>query len=106
MFIAKSKGSTLQIRVHLLHLWHLLLFLSSYCPSPLPTTPSSPSPSRQQEELLYLKISKWRKTAHKIMHIMCKKCKIYKFLLFASLTHKQVFIEKTTISDWQQVFTF
>lgn len=40
------------------------------------------------------------------MHIMCKKCKIYKFLLFASLTHKQVFIEKTKISDWQQVFTF
>lgn len=57
-------------------------------------------------EFLYVKISKWTKTDHKIMQVTCKKCKIYKFLLSVQLTHKQVLIEKTKISDWQQVFTF
>lgn len=38
VYFAKSKGSAVQIWVHL---WHLLLFLSSFYPSPLPHHPFS-----------------------------------------------------------------
>lgn len=85
-----------------------LLFLSF--PSAPPPLPPPPSPSHQQEEFLYLKISKWKKKrlTKKCMSVVKSVKYIIKqqLLLSVLLTHKQVFIEKTKISNWQQVFTF
>lgn len=80
-----------------------LLFLS-FPSAPPPLLLLLPAISRRS--FCTWKYQNGGRNAHRNMQGMCKKCQIYKFPLSVQLTHKQVFIEKTKISDWQQVFTF